>query len=457
MTHPLLSPRQGPLQVLPLASLADDGSASKPTSESTSSLPNDLPGAHLSNLPLSNAPLPVASRPLTFSLVIPTYNERGNVAKIVAQLSRLLDDFIPGDYELILVDDDSPDRTWQMAQDLTEAYPQLQVMRRQSERGLSSAVIRGWQVAKGEILGVIDADLQHPPEVLITLLKATIAGADLAVASRHVEGGGVSDWSVVRRFLSRGAQVLGLMVCPAVVGRVSDPMSGYFMVRRSAIAGPHMNPVGYKILLEVIGRGNIGEIAEAGYVFQERESGESKVTWKQYVEYLGHLARLRSRGRIGRLRQKLPLSIAQTFPKKRFIRYALVGLSGVFVDMAVLYLLSDSLGLALTRSKLVAAEVAIISNFFWNDAWTFSDVAQRQTGWGQRFKRLLKFNAICLSGLILNVLLLNVFYNLVFGQGLKYVANLIAIGVVALWNFWLSLKLSWRVTAVAHQSDQDKF
>ena len=132
---------------------------------------------------------------------------------------------------------------------------------------------------------MIDADLQHPPEVLLKLLQATLDGADLAAASRHVEGGGVSDWSIVRRFLSRGAQMLGLMVCPAVVGRVSDPMSGYFMVRRSAIAGPHLNPVGYKILLEVIGRGNIDQIAEVGYVFQERESGESKVTWKQYVEY----------------------------------------------------------------------------------------------------------------------------------------------------------------------------
>ncbi|PZO55628.1 MAG: sulfonate ABC transporter permease, partial [Phormidesmis priestleyi] len=178
MTHPLLSPPQGPLQVLPLASLADDGSAS----EFASSLPNSAPNTHL------QAP----ARSLTFSLVIPTYNERGNVAKIVAQLTHLLDGFIPGDYELILVDDDSPDRTWQMAQDLTATYPQLQVMRRQSERGLSSAVIRGWQVAKGEILGVIDADLQHPPEVLITLLRATMEGADLAVASRHVEGGGVS-------------------------------------------------------------------------------------------------------------------------------------------------------------------------------------------------------------------------------------------------------------------------
>ena len=111
------------------------------------------------------------------SLIIPTYNERGNVGKIVSQLATLLDEFILGQYELIVVDDDSPDRTWQVAQDLTSRYPQLQVMRRQTERGLSSAVVRGWQAAQGEILGVIDADLQHPPEVLIKLLEATLNGA----------------------------------------------------------------------------------------------------------------------------------------------------------------------------------------------------------------------------------------------------------------------------------------
>ena len=288
---------------------------------------------------------------------------------------------------------------------------------------------------------MIDADLQHPPEVLLDLLRATLDGADLAVASRHVKGGGVSDWSVVRRFLSRGAQLLGLVVCPAVVGRVSDPMSGYFMVRRSAIAGPHLNPLGYKILLEVIGRGNIGDIAEAGYVFQERESGESKVTWKQYVEYLGHLARLRSGGGVNRIKP--------VFPTERFIRYGIVGLSGVFVDMALFYLLVGAGGLGLVVSKVIAAEVAIVNNFLWNDAWTFADVAKQQRGWRSRLKRLLKFNVICLTGLVLDVLLLKVFYEVIFGQNLAYVSNLIAIALVAVWNFWINHKLSWRVTAIA--------
>lgn len=371
-----------------------------------------------------------------FSLVIPTYKESGNVESIVKQLTRLLDGYIPGDYELLLVDDDSPDGTWEIAQNLTVTFPQLRVMRRQSERGLSSAVIRGWQAARGEILGVIDADLQHPPEVLLKLLAAVQEGADMAVASRHVEGGGVSEWSIIRRFLSRGAQVLGLIILPNVVGRVTDPMSGYFMVRRSAIAENTLNPKGYKILLEVIGRGNVGEIAEVGYVFQERLEGESKVTWKQYIDYIHHLAKLRSRGRITRLRQKFPID--------RFLRFGVVGFSGLAVDMAVFFLLFTSLGLGLTTSNVLSAETAIINNFIWNDAWTFADFAKQQQGWGARFKRFIKFNTICLAGLVLNTLLVNLLFN-VFGIN-AFLAKLIAIALVTAWNFWLNLKLSWRST-----------
>lgn len=382
---------------------------------------------------------------LYFSLVVPTYNEAANIQKLIGILSQTLDEVIPsGDYELIVVDDDSPDGTWKVAQSLMTEYPQLRVMRRQHERGLSSAVIRGWQVAKGEILGVIDGDLQHPPHVLLQLLHAIEQGADLAVASRHVEGGGVSSWSLQRRFLSCGAQLLGLIILPQVVGRVSDPMSGYFLVRRSAIANVTLHPIGYKILLEVMGRGRIKRIAEVGYVFCERQGGESKVTWKQYADYIRHLLRLRfSTGRMGKFSQE-----HSSFPVGRFIRFSLVGLSGVFVDMAVLYLLSDptTLGLPLTRSKIIAGEVAIFNNFLWNDAWTFADVSLQQQQWHQRLKRFLKFNIICLAGLMLNVLVLNLVFNFVIHN--RYIANLIAIASATIWNFWVNLKLSWRVTQV---------
>ncbi len=368
--------------------------------------------------------------PIYFSLVIPTYNECKNVKSIVEQLSQLLDGSIPGDYELIVVDDNSPDRTWEVALSLTPEYPQLRVMRREHERGLSTAVIRGWQASRGEVLGVIDADLQHPPETLLQLLAEIKRGADLAAASRHVAEGGVSDWSVIRRFLSRGAQIVGLVILPGVVGRVSDPMSGYFMLRRSCIADKTMNPAGYKILIEVLGRGDIRWIGEVGYVFQERQEGESKVTGKQYIEYLRHLVILRF----------------ARWPMGKFLRFGIVGFSGVFVNMGVLYVLRHSFNLELTRSLIVAAELAIISNFFWNDLWTFGDVSKRQPGKRQRFKRLLKFNVICLMGLIMNVLLVNLLFNY-FGMN-EYLANLIAIAAVTMWNFWINTKLSWRVTEV---------
>jgi len=390
-------------------------------------------------IPISALPESEQAADIVFSLVIPTYNEGQNIAALVAILSRLLDEVLGDRYELIVVDDDSPDQTWAIARTLLSQYPHLRVMRRQGEKGLSTAVVRGWQVARGEILGVIDGDLQHPPETLLQLLNAVREGADLAVASRHVTGGGVSTWSLMRRFLSRGAQVLGLVLLPGVVSRVSDPMSGYFLVRRQAIANRPLSPLGYKILIEVLGRGTIQQVAEVGYVFQERQEGESKVTWRQYLDYFHHLLRLRvARGRLGRIQHRL------TFPMGRFLRFGVVGGSGVVVDMALLYLLHGVLGLDLTPSAIAAAEVAIVNNFIWNDRWTFGDLSREQRDWPRVLKRFLKFNLVCLMGLVWKVLLLNAFFNLL-GMN-AYVANLVAIAAVTLWNFWINLKLNWRVT-----------
>jgi dolichol-phosphate mannosyltransferase len=363
---------------------------------------------------------------IRLSLIVPTYNESRNLEELLRQLTAVLEPCLAGEYEILVVDDDSPDGTWAVAMRLSERWPAVRVMRRRSEKGLSTAVIRGWQAARGETLAVIDADLQHPPEVLARLWEAIQAGADLAVASRHTEGGGVSDWSALRRLLSRGAQLLGLALLPSVVGRVSDPMSGYFMLRRAAIAGAELSPLGYKILIEVLGRGRIRTISEVGYVFRERLAGESKVTARLYADYLRHLLRLR----------------LATLPA-RFPRFAAVGLSGVGVDMALLFLLSDrhALGWGLTQSKLLAAEAAIVNNFVWNDAWTFRDMATKLGGGTARLKRFARFNLICAMGLALSVLLLALQVD-VLGIN-RYVANAVAIALVTAWNFWMNKAFSW--------------
>jgi dolichol-phosphate mannosyltransferase len=417
------------LLTVPSGSLRIPISASTPD-ETGDSMESPISVKRSYPVSMGNAiPMGLENCPILLSLVIPTYNESKNIPKILSLLSQTLDQAIPGAYELIVVDDNSPDRTWEVAQELMSEYPQLQVMRRVEERGLSTAVIRGWQAAKGEVLGVIDADLQHPPELLLSLWGEIVRGGDLAVASRHVEGGGVSDWSPIRRFLSRGAQTLGLVILPEVIGRVSDPMSGYFMVRRPCLAGRTLSPLGYKILIEVIARGRVPWIGEVGYVFQERQAGESKVTSTQYIDYLRHLVRLR-------------FSLG---PIARFFRFGLVGFSGVFVDLAVFHLL-DELGMGLASSTIISAEFAIINNFLWNDFWTFGDISRHQPGKRQRLRRLLKFNLVCLAGVILQALIVSFLYDSLNIN--KYAAKLMAIFVVTIWNFWLNLKLSWRVTDV---------
>jgi dolichol-phosphate mannosyltransferase len=393
---------------------------------------NDLAAPH-ALLPAPSGPLVVpATAPggepaLRLSLVIPTRNEAVNLRSLVESLEALLEPVLGNAYELIVVDDDSADGTCQLALELARTHPRLRVVQRTLERGLATAVVRGWQVARGDVLAVMDADLQHPVETNLALFAEMERGADLAVASRNAEGGGVSDWSVRRRILSRGAQLLGLLLLPGVLARVSDPMSGYFMVRRAALAGVALTPLGYKILVEVLARGRLRWLAEVGYVFRERSEGESKVTLGIYLQYLVHLVRLRW----------------ATLPQSRLFRFCLVGASGVVVDMSMLFLLSDPtmLGFGLTRSKVAAAEVAIVNNFLWNDAWTFGDAARSEPGPRAKFRRFLGYNVVCIAGVALNVVILNLLFNLA-GMN-RYVANAIAIVAVTAWNYGMNKRLNW--------------
>ncbi|MGA2992552.1 MAG: polyprenol monophosphomannose synthase [Candidatus Korobacteraceae bacterium] len=240
---------------------------------------------------LAIAPLTGAGK-VRLSLVVPTYNESQNIATVMRGLKTALGDQ-EGTYEIIVVDDDSPDKTWEIATEIGRRDPQVRVLHRLGERGLATAVVRGWQVARGEVLGVIDGDLQHPPELISRLWNEIKRGAEIAIASRRVIGGGFGHWSIWRRIFSLIAQLLGLILLPKVLGKVSDPMSGYFMVRRSLLEGIHLNPKGCKILIEVLGRCRATRIAEVGYIFRVREHGNSKATLGVFWEYLVHLVRLR--------------------------------------------------------------------------------------------------------------------------------------------------------------------
>jgi dolichol-phosphate mannosyltransferase len=239
-----------------------------------------------------------ASQPaLKLSLVVPTFNEAENIAGFLQSVYGQLRPLLGHAFEVIVVDDDSPDGTWRLAAALIPALANLRVLRRRGERGLASAAIRGWQAARGEWLGIIDADFQHPPGILPRML-ALAAGSgedavDLVAASRYCESGSVGEWNLYRRLASRGAYLLGRLLVPDVFRRVSDPLSGCYLVRRSAIGGVAFHPAGYKTLIETLACGRIVRIAETGYRFQKRRAGYSKALPKQYWLYLRHLGRLR--------------------------------------------------------------------------------------------------------------------------------------------------------------------
>lgn len=229
---------------------------------------------------------------LALSLVVPAFNEAENVASFLRAVYAQLQPVLGDAFEVIVVDDDSPDGTWKLASELIPALTNLRVLRRRRERGLASAVIRGWQFARGEWLGTINADFQHPPEIL-PLMFALADNADLVVASRYCESGSVGDWTLYRRVASRGAYLLGRLMAPGIFRRVTDPLSGCYLVRRSAIDGIVLHPAGYKTLIEILACGRAARIAEAGYCFEKRRAGYSKALPKQYWLYLRHLARLR--------------------------------------------------------------------------------------------------------------------------------------------------------------------
>jgi dolichol-phosphate mannosyltransferase len=236
-----------------------------------------------------------STRPL-LSVVVPTFNEIENLFEFLTAVRSTLDAALPGDYEVIVVDDDSPDRTWEAAAHMTTSFPQLRVVRRCQERGLARAVIRGWQVARGAVLGTINADFQHPPEMLARMIDR-MADSDLVVATRHGDGGSLGDWGFKRRVTSWGAGLVGKVLLPEVFARLSDPLSGCFFIRREAIQGIELKPLGYKSLMEVVIRGNVRRIRECGYEMRKRNRGKSKVHALHPVQYIRHVFRLRAESR----------------------------------------------------------------------------------------------------------------------------------------------------------------
>jgi dolichol-phosphate mannosyltransferase len=322
----------------------------------------------------------------------------------------------------LFVDDDSRDGTAQTAAALAPKYP-VRALVRKGKRGLATAILDGLGYTKGDFVVVMDADLQHPPEVLPGLVKELDAGHDLVIASRYVEGGGCEGWSLSRRIISLGAITIAHVFLPGTRS-CSDPMSGFFAFQRKVVEKAQLNPLGYKILLEIELMGHWESVAEVPFVFVTRTRGESKLSAKTQKEYLKHVYSLMHR----------------KGEDVRFLKFIAVGASGVIVNEGLLFLLKEFAGLALSVASPFAIEASIISNFLLNDAFTFRD--RRMAGAGPFMKRLGKFNMVSLAGATVNygifLLLTNIF-------GIHYlISNLVGIAVATMINYLVNNWWTWK-------------
>lgn len=296
------------------------------------------------------------------SIIVPTYNERDNIEELIRRISKSLEGL---EYEIIVVDDNSPDGTADIAEELSKEFP-VKVVRRPGKLGLATAVLEGFKRSLGEYVVVMDADLQHPPELIPKMYEYALNGYDLVIASRYVSGGSVSGWSFVRRFISRSASLIAKLLIPKTRS-INDPISGFFMFRREVLKGVNLNPRGFKILVELLAKGNYVRVYEVPYKFNVRSRGKSKLSIKELINYVLHLITLS--------------------PYITLIKFLSVGALGTVVNLGVLYVLRYVFDLKHVIASAIAMEVSVINNYVFHEHWTFRE--RREGSW---LYRLIKFH-----------------------------------------------------------------
>jgi dolichol-phosphate mannosyltransferase len=352
------------------------------------------------------------------SVVVPSFNERDNIDPLVERLSRVLDGVA---WEVIYVDDDSPDGTAAAVKALARRDRRVRCLHRIGRRGLSSAVIEGIQASSAPYVAVIDADLQHDEALLPLMLAAIKAeGLDIVVGSRYVAGGGVGEWDRSRVAISGLATRLSRLVVSAPL---TDPMSGFFLMTRDAFdrAVRRLSGQGFKILLDLFASTPTPyRFKELPYVFRSRLHGESKldtlVAWEYFMLLLDKL-------------------IGHVVPT-RFVLFAAVGISGVAVHLVTLRLML--MAAAFPVAQATATLVAMTSNFALNNLLTYRDKRLR----GARFfTGLLSFYAVCAMGAVANVGIASVAFERHYSWWFAGLAGAM-IGVV--WNYAVSSVFTWR-------------
>lgn len=362
---------------------------------------------------------PGESQIAEFSIIIPTFNERGNVTEVVNRLDACLKGMA---WEAIFVDDDSPDGTAACIREIARQDQRVRCLQRIGRRGLSSACVEGMLATSSPYLAVIDGDCQHDETVLPRMFDLLQSGqADVVVGTRYSQGGGIGSWDASRARMSRFATRLSRAV---IKQNLSDPMSGFFALRRETmeLAVRNLSSIGFKILLDLVASSPMPlRVKEVPYEFRIRRVGESKLDSQAVWGYLMLLAD----------------KLLGSFVPVRFVSFALIGVIGVFVHFAVLVALFRAMSLPFGFSQAGAAAVAMTSNFAFNNVLTYRDMRLRGWCW---LKGLISFTLACSVGFLANVGVASYLFNRHAVWALSALAGIV---VGAVWNYVMTASYTW--------------
>jgi len=362
---------------------------------------------------------PASSTGADLSVVVPTFNEKDNVRELISRLDTALAGIR---WEVIFVDDDSPDDTARAVREVAWADSRVRCVQRIGRRGLSPACVEGMLASAAPFLAVIDADLQHDETQLPVMLKHLLEdSADLVIGTRYAPGGSVGEWDSRRAWMSRLATRMSRLITRQ---KVSDPMSGFFMLRREILENTvrSLSAMGFKILLDIIASSPQPlRIVEVPYTFRKRLAGESKLDGMVLWEY----AMLVADKMIGRY---IPV---------RFLSFSLVGGLGVLVHFGVLTMLLKGFDVPFRTSQSVSTVAAMIFNFAANNALTYRDQRLRGLRW---VAGLLSFMAACSIGAVANVGIAT----FLFETHMQWMlAALAGVSVGAVWNYAITQLYTW--------------
>jgi dolichol-phosphate mannosyltransferase len=357
---------------------------------------------------------------LRLSIIVPTFNESQNVAELLSRLKKSLG---PHGWEIIFVDDNSPDGTASVVRNIAMADPRVRCIQRIGRRGLSSACVEGILGSSAPVIAVMDADLQHD-ETILPEMMAEIEqnGADIVIGTRYAKGGSTGDWNKSRKIISRLSMAAGRSVLSR---SISDPMSGFFMLQRKVFdaAVHHLSAVGFKILLDILAstKHEHLKISEVPYHFKNRHAGESKLDEMVAWEYFMLLAD----------------KIAGRFIPVRFLSFSIIGGLGVFVHMVILTLTLKMMKLDFAWAQSFATCIAMVFNFTLNNILTYRDRRLKGLAW---VKGLLSFMLACSIGALSNV---GVATYLFKDKTQWILAALAGVLVSAVWNYAVTQIWTW--------------